>query len=866
MAQETPLMKQFNQIKAKYPDAILLFRVGDFYETFGEDAVKASSCLGITLTKRGNGAAGEIPLAGIPFHALDNYLPKLVKAGYRVAICEQLEDPKMTKTIVKRGVTEIITPGIASQDNILDAKKNNFLACVYLGAKKVGIALIDISTGEFYLSSGDEAYIDKVLHSYRPSEVLIQKQYKSPYLNRLAQQFYTYSIEEWVFGEDFSKEILLKKFQTNSLKGFGIDHYDEGTIAASTILHYLHTNEQNKLDHIQKLSLLKHSEAVWLDNFTIRNLELVQGQHAQAVSLFDILNQTQSNMGARMMQRWILHPLLSIEKIERRHALVEFITIKHDFQESLKNIIYQIGDLERLISKVSMLKAHPRDLIQMKRSLMKVQDLIAQIRSSGSTEFMKYLDFLHPCPSLIEIIEFKLVDEPPVLLSKGIAFKRGFHTELDEYLALVTDGKQYLLDIQSREQQATQISSLKIGFNNVFGYYLEVTNTHKDKVPENWIRKQTLTNAERYITPELKEYESKILGAEEKLNQIQEVLWLELMNETLEYIEPIQRNAHTIAEIDCLLSFAIVANQNNYFKPSVNDSVIIDIKEGRHPVIERQLPIGESYIPNDIYLNNAEQQLIMLTGPNMSGKSALLRQTALIVLMAQMGSFVPAKSASIGYIDKLFTRVGANDNLSLGESTFMVEMNETASIVNNFSERSLILLDEIGRGTSTYDGISIAWSLAEYLYFSKEKPKTLFATHYHELNELAIKHHRIKNYHIKTKEVDGHIIFLRTLVEGGSEHSFGIHVAKLAGMPHDIVKRAEQIMLDLEKKSLTEEDMKKKMKQIAEKSTYQLNIFDQTDPRLIHLRNELEKLDINSLSPMEALMKLNEWKSKINHS
>lgn len=863
MSQETPLMKQFNQIKAKYPDAILLFRVGDFYETFGEDAIKASSCLGITLTKRGNGAAGEIPLAGIPYHSLDNYLPKLVKAGYRVAICEQLEDPKMTKTIVKRGVTEIITPGIASQDNILDSKKNNYLASIYIGAKKNGIALMDISTGEFYISAGDESYIDKLLHSYRPSEIIIPKQNKSIYLKRISQQFYTYGMEDWIYGEDYSKETLLKKFQTNSLKGFGIETYDEATIAASSILHYLHSNEQHKLEHIQKIIILKPKEVVWLDNFSIRNLELVQGQHAQAVSLFDILNQTQSSMGSRMLQRWILHPLVSIEKIERRFSLVQYLTDKIDFRDDLKNIIYQIGDLERLISKVSMLKAQPRDLVQIKRSLLRIQDLIALILKSDSSDYKKFNDFLQPCHSLIETIERKLLDEPPALLTKGIAFKKGFHSEFDEYLSLVTDGKQYLLDIQFREQQATQISSLKIGFNNVFGYYLEVTNTHKDKVPENWIRKQTLSNAERYITPELKEYESKILGAEEKLNQIQEVLWQELMQEALEYIEPIQLNAQTIAEIDCLLSFALVALQNDYKRPTVNDSLIIEIKEGRHPVIEKQLAVGESYVPNDIYLNNSEQQLIMLTGPNMSGKSALLRQTALIVLMAQMGSFVPARSANIGYIDKLFTRVGANDNLSMGESTFMVEMNETASIVNNFSERSLILLDEIGRGTSTYDGISIAWSLAEFLYFSKEKPKTLFATHYHELNELALKHDRIKNFHIKTKEVDGHIIFLRKLVEGGSEHSFGIHVAKLAGMPHDIVKRAEDIMHELEQKSLAEESIKKKMKQIAEKSTYQLSIFDQTDPRLIVLRDELEKIDVNALTPMEALMKLNEWKSRI---
>lgn len=858
---ETPLMKQFNQIKAKYPDAILLFRVGDFYETFGEDAIKASACLGITLTKRGNGAAGEIPLAGIPFHALDNYLPKLVKAGYRVAICEQLEDPKMTKTIVKRGVTEIITPGIASQDNILDAGKNNFLAAVYLGTKKNGIALLDISTGEFYIASGDELYIDKLLHAYQPTEVLIPKS-KSNFIQKISQKFYTYSLDEWVYGEDYSKEVLLKKFQTNSLKGFGIEQFDESTIAASTILHYLQSNEQHKLEHIRSLSIIHSHQFVWLDNFSIRNLELVYSQHAQGTSLFDILNQTQSSMGGRMLQRWLVQPLIALDKIKYRLDLVDVLVHHIEYREGLRQIIYQIGDLERLISKVSMLKAFPRDLVQIKRSLSKVEELKHFIATQEPKAFQKYLDFLNPCQSLIQHIDMQLLDEPPAQLNKGFAFKRGFHREYDEYYGLVTDSKQILLDIQQREQQLTQISSLKIGFNNVFGYYLEVTNTHKDKVPDTWIRKQTLTNAERYITPELKEYEAKILGAEEKLYAIQEQLWQQLIADTLEYVEAIQTNAQSVAEIDCLLSFALVAVRNNYCKPELNDSLIIDIKAGRHPVIEKQLPPDSPYIPNDIYLNNTDQQIIMLTGPNMSGKSALLRQTALIVLMAQMGSFIPASAAQIGYVDKLFTRVGANDNLSMGESTFMVEMNETASIVNNFSERSLILLDEIGRGTSTYDGISIAWSLAEFLYYSKEKPKTLFATHYHELNELAVNHERIKNYHIQTKEIDAHIIFLRKLVEGGSEHSFGIHVAKLAGMPYDIIKRAEHILGELEEKSLAENHLKQKVKSLKEKTAYQLNIFDQTDPRMLKLKKELDGLDINALTPMEALMKLNEWKKK----
>jgi DNA mismatch repair protein MutS len=856
-------MKQFNQIKAKYPDAILMFRVGDFYETFGEDAVKASSCLGITLTKRHNGSAGEVPLAGIPYHALENYLPKLIKAGYRVAICEQLEDPKMTKNIVKRGVTEIITPGLANNDSILDSKRNNFLCSIVHTEKKFGIAFIDISTGEFSISSGSEALMEKLISSYQPSEILIPRGNKSQFFKRLSQQYYTYTLEDWVYGSDYSKEVLLKKFQTTSLKGFGIENYDEATTAGASILHYLDANEQKKMDHVRSIRVLTNQDCVWLDNFTIRNLELVQGQHAQATSLFDILNHTQSSMGARMMQHWILLPLISLDRIQFRQNLVEYLIQNRELKDQLSQILKQIGDLERLISKVSMLKCTPRDISQLSKSQQNTIELIRILQESESKEFIHYTNFLNPCQSLIDLISEKLIDEPPAALNKGFIFKKGFHQDYDEYLSLVTDGKQYLLEIQNREQELTQISNLKIGFNNVFGYYLEVTNSHKDKVPETWIRKQTLSNAERYITPELKEYETKILGAEEKLTQIQDAIWMQMLEEIKAFTEPIQLNANTIAEIDCLVSFSVVAVTNDYCKPEINDSKTIKITQGRHPVIEKQLAVGEYYIPNDILLDNDDQQIIMLTGPNMSGKSALLRQTALIVLMAQMGSFVPASAASIGYIDKLFTRVGANDNLSLGESTFMVEMNETASIVNNFSDRSLILLDEIGRGTSTYDGISIAWSLAEFIYFSLEKPKTLFATHYHELNELAVKHTRIHNFHIQTKEIDGNIIFLRKLVEGGSEHSFGIHVAKLAGMPKDIVLRAEKIMSELEQKSLAEDSMKKRVKQMASQSTYQLSIFDQTDPRIAALKSELEKLDINSLSPMEALMKLNEWKNKM---
>jgi DNA mismatch repair protein MutS len=863
MSKETPLMQQFNQIKAKYPDAILLFRVGDFYETFGDDAVKASAALGITLTKRHNGSAGEIPLAGIPYHALENYLPKLVRSGYRVAICEQLEDPKMTKTIVKRGVTEIITPGLASSDSILDSQKNNFLASVYSSKNGLGIALIDISTGEFYIAKGSEAYIEKIIQSYNPSEIIYPKNSLKEWIQKLSTHFYTYPLEDWIYGEDFSKETLLKKFQTLSLKGFGVEGFDESTTAASAILHYLNSNEQHKLDHISKISILQSSDYVWLDNFSIRNLELVESVHAGATSLFDVINKTQTGMGARMLQRWILLPLIDIDKINHRLNQVEIFLKKEDLKEKLAELIKQVGDLERLISRVAMQKMSPREVVQLKKSQQIIKQIIQVIQESGEKSLMKYLDFLNPCQNLIEMIDTQLQDEANTALNKGCVFKRGFNADLDENLSLMHDGKEYLLEIQQRETERTEITNLKIGFNNVFGYFLEVTNSHKHKVPEEWIRKQTLSNAERYITPELKEYENKILGAEDRMYQIQEKLWMQLVRDLQEYIDPVQINAKMIAELDCLICFAQVALQNNYCRPILNDTLVIDIKQGRHPVIEKRLGMDQAYIPNDTYLSNEEQQIILLTGPNMSGKSAVLRQTALIVLMAQMGCYVPAAEAHIGYIDKLFTRVGANDNLSMGESTFMVEMNETASIVNNFSERSLILLDEIGRGTSTYDGISIAWSLAEYLYFSQQKPKTLFATHYHELNELGTKHDRIKNYHIQTKEMDGTILFLRKLVEGGSEHSFGIHVAKLAGMPNDLIKRAESIMHDLEQKSVSPTSTKSKVAQIAKQTSFQMSIFDQADPVIAQLRDELKNLNINNLSPMEALIKLSEWKEQL---
>lgn len=863
MSKETPLMQQFNAIKSKYPDAILLFRVGDFYETFGEDAVKASKALGITLTKRHNGSAGEVPLAGIPYHALDSYLPKLVKNGYRVAICEQLEDPKSVKGIVKRGVTEVITPGITSQDNILDANKNNFLASISFWNQQFGIAFLDISTGEFYITGGNWLYIQKVLQSYNPSEIIYPKSFDKEKLQWLSNQFYTYPQEDWIYGLDYSKETLLQKFKTISLKGFGIEDFDHKTIAASAILHYLNQNEQKRLDHILKISILQNNDYVWLDNFSIRNLELVHSVQPGAISLFDVLNKTTTGMGSRLLQRWILMPLINVDKISQRLERVEELIQMEDFRNPLNNYLKQIGDLERLISKVAMNKATPRDIVQLKKSQQIVVLIIDWIKNTENTYFKKYLDLLNPCFHLIEKIDLQLIDEAPAVLNKGCVFKKGVDPHLDENLSLMTDGKEYLFEIQQREALRTEITNLKIGFNNVFGYFLEVTNSHKNKVPSDWIRKQTLTGAERYITPELKEYEQKILGAEDRMYQIQDTLWQKLLLDIQEFVETIQNNSKTLAELDVLACFAQIAIEYDYHRPEINEGLAIDIKQGRHPVIERKMPIDQPYIPNDVFLSNDDQQIILLTGPNMSGKSAVLRQTALIVLMAQMGCFVPAQSAQIGFIDKLFTRVGANDNLSMGESTFMVEMNETASIVNNFSQRSLILLDEIGRGTSTYDGISIAWSLAEFIYFSEAKPKTLFATHYHELNELGEKHDRIQNYHIQIKEIDGQIYFLRKLAQGGSEHSFGIHVAKIAGMPADLIKRAEHIMQDLEQKSVSPDSTKNKMATIAKQTSYQMSIFDEADPIVQKIREEIKKLNVNALSPMEALIKLNEWKSML---
>ena len=855
-------MAQYNRIKTKYPQAILLFRVGDFYETFGEDAITTAKVLGIVQTKRANGAASHIELAGFPHHALDTYLPKLVKAGYRVAICDQLEDPKKTKTIVKRGVTELITPGVAANDNILDNKSNNFLASVFFGKNEIGISFIDISTGEFLVAEGQKSYIEKLLQSFNPSEVIFSKNHKREFLQKFGSKFYTYAIDEWVFELDYTREKLLNHFETNSLKGFGVEKLNSGIIASGAALHYLNETEHNNLKHIFRISRIAEDNYVWLDRFSIRNLELIHGTQENAKTLQDVIDFTISPMGGRMMKKWILLPLKDLNALKERHLIVEHLIKEHDQAKTLRTQIKQIGDIERMISKVPLGKINPRELVQLKKSLISIKEVKENLAGSSTESLQKIADQLNLCPVLIEKLENTIHDEAPPVLSKGNVIKKGISGELDELRSIIHSGKEFILNIQKKESERTGISSLKVGFNNVFGYYLEVTNVHKSKVPEDWIRKQTLTNAERYITEELKIYEQKILGAEEKIAALEEKLFLEVVAFVADYIEPVQLNATLIARIDCLLSFAEVALKNNYVKPEVNDSLEIKITEGRHPVIEKQMEVGEEYIPNDIFLNNEEQQVIIITGPNMSGKSAVLRQTALIVLMAQIGSFVPAAKAKIGIVDKIFTRVGASDNISSGESTFMVEMNETASIVNNISERSLIILDEIGRGTSTYDGISIAWSLAEYLCnHPVARPKTLFATHYHELNELAEKYPLIKNFNVSTKEAGGKVLFLRKLVEGGSKHSFGIHVAKMAGMPKQLLDRANEMLSELEKKSLNK-DISETVKSMPA-NNYQLSIFDAVDPKLNKLKEALDDLEVDSLTPIEALMKLNELKKML---
>jgi DNA mismatch repair protein MutS len=856
---ETPLMKQYNAIKAKYPGALLLFRVGDFYETFGEDAVKASKILDIVLTKRANGSASHIELAGFPHHSLDNYLPKLVRAGNRVAICDQLEDPKSVKGIVKRGVTELVTPGLSFNDNVLDRKANNYLASVYFSSKDLGVAFLDLSTGEFLASRGNQEYVEKLLQSFNPSEVIYSKACREKFAAIFKDRFNTFCLEDWVYQFDYGYECLTRHFGTGSLKGFGIEEMPEGITAAGAVLYYLDETEHKEVKHINAISRIEEEKYVWLDKFTIRNLELVYPQQDGGVPLIDIIDQTVTPMGARLLKKWMVLPLKEEAAIRERLHVVEALVQREELSEDLSLELKQIGDLERLISKVAVGRINPREMIQLKKALKHTFPVKDQLAKCDVPQLQKLSDQLHACQLLFEKIEEELKENPPLVSNQGNLIKEGIDQELDELRKIAYSGKDYLLQIQQREIERTGISSLKVAYNKVFGYYLEVTNAHKDKVPQDWIRKQTLVNAERYITEELKTYEEKILTAEDKISVIEQRLYQDVLLFAADYVPQIQQNARVIAVLDCLLSFAQVAIKNNYKKPEVNNSQVLDIKAGRHPVIEQQLPPGENYVPNDVFLDNETQQIIIITGPNMAGKSALLRQTALIVLMAQMGSFVPADSAQLGIIDKVFTRVGASDNLAKGESTFMVEMIETASILNNLSDRSLVLMDEIGRGTSTYDGISIAWSIVEFLHNNQKcKAKTLFATHYHELNQLATDFTRIKNFNVSVKEVGNKVVFMRKLKEGGSEHSFGIHVAQLAGMPNPVVLRANEIMHHLEKDKIRNKTNEKL--QEVPKNNYQLSLFE-ADPTFEKVKDLMNKLDINTISPVEALLKLNEIKT-----
>ena len=858
---DTPLMQQHRAIKTKYPDAILLFRVGDFYETFGEDAIITARVLGITLTKRNNGSASSNELAGFPHHALDTYLHKLVKAGYRVAICDQLEDPKLAKGIVKRGVTELLTPGIATNDKLLEQNNNNFLAAIHFTETSFGLAFLDISTGEFFIAEGNKDYADKLLQSLSPAEVIFQRSKQKQFKELFGPKFYTYHLEEWIFSDVYANELLLKHFQTHSLKGFGIEDQPLGIIAAGVILHYLKDTEHPNLGHITGIHRLMEADYLWMDRFTIRNLELLGSQSDGGYSLIKTMDTTVSAMGARLMRRWMVLPLKEKQKIDERLHTVETFLLNPDLRKQVHNFIKQCGDLERLVAKLPLKKINPREVMHLAKTLQYAGQ-IKQICSSSTNNYLKRLsDTINPCKYISEKISTEITEQPPVAVSKGQVIREGINSELDALRRIALHGKEYLLEIQQRESEATGIPSLKISFNNVFGYYLEVTNTHKNKVPVEWIRKQTLANAERYITPELKEYEEKIIGAEEKIVQIETALFEQLLLELQEYIGPIQTNASVMAIFDCLASFAENAIQFKYVKPVLHTDDALNIKDARHPVIEQRLPVGETYIANDLVLDKEEQQIIILTGPNMSGKSALLRQTGLIVLMAHMGSFVPATEASIPVTDKIFTRVGASDNLSGGESTFMVEMNETASIINNLSNNSLILLDEIGRGTSTYDGISIAWSIAEFLHQSPHQPKTLFATHYHELNELEEKFTRIKNYHITNKEAGNKVIFLRKLARGGSIHSFGIHVARMAGMPPSLINRANELLKQLEDLR-SQADIKHQLKQLPVEKM-QLSIFDIHSQTFDEIRDLLNEIDINRLTPVEALLKLQEIKSKL---
>ncbi|WP_400262365.1 DNA mismatch repair protein MutS [Sphingobacterium sp. SG20118] len=854
----TPLMQQYNAIKVKYPGALLLFRVGDFYETFGEDAIKAASILGIVQTKRGNGTESETALAGFPHHSLETYLPKLVRAGQRVAICDQLEDPKQTKTIVKRGVTELVTPGVSYNDNIVQQKSNNYLASIYFDKTQIGISFLDISTGEFLVAQGTSSYIDKLLQGFKPTEVIMSRKQSKEFTEHFGNQYYTYTLDEWPYTGDYATENLLKHFEVNSMKGFGIDRMPVGVIAAGVALHYLNETEHRNLQHISNIARIEEDRHMWLDRFTVRNLELIGSANENATTLSDVLDQTASPMGARLLKRWIVMPLKDRKSIQERLDVVAYFSEHKELRDALIQEIKYVGDLERLISKIGLQKASPREIVQLKRALYAVEKLKELTNQENSEALRVIAEQLNVCFIIRDKIEREVFPEPPVALNKGNVIADGVDEDLDRLRKIAFGGKDYLIEIQKREAELTGIPSLKIAFNNVFGYYLEVTNTHRDKVPEGWIRKQTLVNAERYITEELKEYEDQILGAEEKIQVIENRLYAELLIAIAAYIKPIQLNAQLLAKLDVLLNFSVIAEKNYYVQPEISESKVLDIKGGRHPVIERKMAIGEDYITNDVYLDNDTQQIIIITGPNMAGKSALLRQTALIVLMAQIGSFVPVKEAKIGLVDKIFTRVGASDNLSSGESTFMVEMNETASIMNNLSDRSLILLDEIGRGTSTYDGISIAWAIAEFLHnHPTAKAKTLFATHYHELNELTNSMPRIKNYNVTVKEMNNKVIFLRKLVPGGSEHSFGIHVAKLAGMPSKLLSRANEILKRLEQERTGGEQIKDSMRKI-QKQAYQLQMFSIDDPVLEKIRDMLNNLDVNTLTPVEALMKLDE--------
>ncbi len=868
---DSPLMRQHAEMKRKFPDAMLLFRVGDFYETFGEDARKASQILGITLTRKASGGGGYTDLAGIPYHAVDQYLPRLVRAGLRVAICEQLEDPKTVKGLVKRGITELVTPGVSYNDMVLDVKENNFLCGLHLGDKIHGISFLDVSTGEFYVAQGDIAYIDKLMQNFHPSEVVLQRKKLHWFLDHFTEKYYTNTFDDWVFTADFANELLMKQFGTTSLKGFGVEELTEGVIAAGAALYYLQDTQHDRTQHICRINRIEEDRYVWLDKFTVRNLELVYSPHENARTLLDVLDQAVTPMGSRLLRRWIVMPLKERSAIEERLHVVDVLVRNRELATRLLPQIQAVGDLERLISKVSVGRINPRELQQLRRSLGAIAQIQQLCQQVGDESFKRMSEQLNPCQNISERIGREIQEEPPVKLDKGGVINNGVNAELDELRSMAGTGKEYLMSIQQRESERTGIPSLKVGFNNIFGYYLEVTNTHKDKVPPEWTRKQTLTNAERYITPELKEYEEKILGAEERILVLEAQLYEQLLQALMAYLEPIQYDAQIIARLDCLQCFAEVALANNYCRPEVNDDTTIEIKEGRHPVIETQLPLGEQYVSNNVLLNNDTQQIIIITGPNMSGKSALLRQTALIVLMAQMGCYCPAQEAKIGIVDKIFTRVGASDNISSGESTFMVEMNETASILNNVSDRSLVLLDEIGRGTSTYDGISIAWAITEYLHnYPKARAKVMFATHYHELIEMADQYERIQNYHISVREVANKVIFMRKLEPGGSEHSFGIHVARMAGMPAQVLKRANSMLELLESKNEKISDqhpkgVKPKKKVVEEKpgAGYQLSFIQLDDPTLLEIRDKLLDIDIDSLTPLEALLKLNEIKKLV---